>query len=67
MAKQDNHFEKIYSQGAAYNHLMEIWVDKKTGVNYLCTQAGYAGGMTPLLNRDGTPMVTPVGPTYKDE
>ena len=39
---------------------MEIWVDTKTGVNYLCTQNGYSGGMTPLLNRDGTPVVTSV-------
>ena len=66
MAKQDNRFEKIYSQGG-WGRSMEIWVDKKTGVNYLCTQAGYAGGMTPLLNRDGTPVVTPVGPTCKYE
>jgi len=67
MAKTDNRFEKIYSQGAAYNHLMEIWVDKKTGVNYLCTQAGQSGGITPLLNRDGTPVVTPVGSACKYE
>ena len=66
MAKGDNRFEKLYSQGG-FTRTMEIWVDKKTGVNYLCTQAGYSGGMTPLLNRDGTPVVTPVGPTYKDE
>ena len=66
MAKGDNRFEKLYSQGG-FTRTMEIWVDKKTGVNYLCTQAGYSGGMTPLLNRDGSPVVTPVGPTYKDE
>ena len=66
MAKADNRFEKIYSQGG-FTRTMEIWVDKKTGANYLCTQSGYAGGMTPLLSRDGSPVVTPVGPIYKDE
>ncbi|MBR4109436.1 MAG: xylan 1,4-beta-xylosidase [Oscillospiraceae bacterium] len=66
MAKADNRFEKIYSQGG-FTRTMEIWVDKKTGVNYLCTTSGYSGGMTPLLNRDGTPVVTPVGATYKEE
>ena len=50
--------KKTYSQGFA--SLTEIWVDKKTGVNYLFHATGYAGGMTPLLNRDGTPVVTPV-------
>ena len=50
--------KKTYSQGFA--SLMEIWVDKKTGVNYLFHATGYAGGLTPLLNRDGTPVVTSV-------
>ena len=39
---------------------MEIWVDKETGVNYLFQANGYAGGLTPLLNRDGTPVITTV-------
>ena len=37
--------------------------DKATGVNYICTQSGYAGGMTPLLKPDGTPVVTQI-PNY---
>ena len=57
MAK-NNRFEKIYSQGAMST--IEIWVDKETGVNYLFRQSGYAGGMTPLLDRDGKPVVTTV-------
>ena len=39
---------------------MQIWVDKQNGVNCLYTQNGYAGGLTPLLKADGTPVVTPV-------
>ena len=42
-----------------------VIVDKKTGVNYLYCQSGYSGGLTPLLNRDGTPVVTTV--TQEDE
>ena len=37
----------------------EIWVDKETGVNYLYHACGYSGGLTPLLDRDGKPIVTP--------
>ena len=55
-------FVKTYSQGF-WGRTIEIWVDQATGVNYICTQNGYAGGMTPLLNPDGTPVVTSV-PTY---
>ena len=36
-----------------------IVVDTHTGVNYLFYASGYAGGLTPLLNRDGTPVITP--------
>ena len=35
----------------------KIIVDTETGVNYLFWQEGYAGGLTPLLNRDGTVVV----------
>ena len=57
MAKKEKRFLKTYSQelGSAV-----IYVDKKTGVNYLFVASGYAGGLTPLLNRDGTPVITPV-------
>ena len=51
-------FEKIYSQGKL--NTMEIWVDKETGVNYVFHQSGYAGGMTPLLDRDGKPVISPI-------
>lgn len=51
-------FEKIYTQGAMTT--TEIWVDKETGVNYLFHARGTAGGMTPLLDRDGKPIVSPI-------
>jgi len=35
-----------------------VIVDKETGVNYLFVQRGYGGGITPLLDSDGKPIVT---------
>lgn len=52
----EKRFVKIYSDGTFGSN--EIWVDTQTGVNYLWHVSGYAGGLTPLLNRDGTPVVT---------
>ena len=57
MAKNDR-FEKVYSQGQI--NVTEIWIDKETGVNYIFHTCGYAGGMTPLLDREGKPVVSPV-------
>ena len=39
---------------------MTVLVDRKTGVNYLFAQAGYAGGLCVLVDRDGKPIVTPI-------
>ena len=58
MAKTDDRFIRTYSQGMG--NVNEIWVDKQTGVNYLFHAVGYAGGLTPLLKADGTPVITPV-------
>lgn len=51
-------FEKVYSQGTM--NRTEIWVDKKTGVNYMYHSAGYGGGITPLLDREGKPVITSI-------
>ncbi len=40
--------------------LIQVIVDQETGVNYLWVKSGYAGGLTPLLDADGKPIVTPV-------
>lgn len=56
MAK-DKRFERVFSQGMGN---MEIWVDKETGVNYLCHHSGYAGGMTALLDKEGKPIISPI-------
>ncbi len=57
MAKEKR-FVKIHSEGGFADNLMQIWVDTQTGVNYLFSQNGYGGGLTPLLNRDGKPVVS---------
>ena len=51
-------FEKVYTQGTL--NVTEIWVDKETGVNYVFHASGYSGGMTPLLDREGKPVVSPI-------
>ena len=57
MAKNER-FEKVYSQGTLT--VTQIWVDKETGVNYLYHEDGYSGGLTPLLDREGTPVISTV-------
>ena len=57
MAKR---FVKVDSEGTLSGN--EVWVDRETGVNYLFHFCGNAGGITPLLKADGTPVVTPLNP-----
>lgn len=58
MNGKNDRFEKVYSQGTM--NVMEIWVDRETGVNYVFHASGYTGGMTLLLDRDEKPVVSPV-------
>lgn len=60
MANIDDRFEVIFKEG---NHLTGtgqkiILVDRETGVHYLWIQSGYAGGLTPLLDPEGKPIVS---------
>lgn len=44
-----------------YNDFREeirVIVDRETGVNYLWVQNIQAGGLTPLLDKDGKPIIT---------
>ena len=59
MAKEKR-FIKTYSQSSFSDGEFAVFVDKETGINYLFHQSGYAGGMTPLLDRDGKPIITAV-------
>ena len=53
---KDKRFKKVYGQVAIDN--IEIWVDTETGVNYMFKSSGYAGGLTPLLDVYGKPIIT---------
>ncbi len=56
MSRKLERFEKVYTQGRING--IEIWVDKETGVNYIFSFNGYAGGMTVLLDSEGKPVIT---------
>ncbi|MBE6772520.1 MAG: xylan 1,4-beta-xylosidase [Ruminococcaceae bacterium] len=55
---KEKRFEKVYSQGAL--EVTQILVDRETGVNYLFYQSGNAGGLTPLLDREGKPVISTI-------
>lgn len=55
----DDRFEVVYKEiRSAGLERRIIYVDKGTGVNYLYIRNGYSGGLTPLLDADGKPVVT---------
>jgi hypothetical protein len=61
MATKEDRFVKTVVDGGGFSDSrMEVYVDRKTGVNYLFAQAGYAGGLCVLVDREGKPIVTPV-------
>ena len=57
---RNDRFEVILKEGNSLTNagLVQIIVDKETGVNYLWVVSGYAGGLTPLLEADGKPILT---------
>jgi hypothetical protein len=60
MSKKDERFEILEKEGSQLKDkgLIQIIIDKQTGVNYLWVHSGYAGGLTPLLDENGNPIVT---------
>lgn len=56
MAKE-NRFEVVYTQDVGFMGAVRILRDTQTGVEYLFTWYGNAGGLTPLLEADGAPVV----------
>lgn len=54
---KEKRFKRIYIQGSIST--AEILVDTVTGVNYLFMTSGQAGGLTPLLDEKGQPVITP--------
>lgn len=62
MTNNNDRFKVVYTQtnnmGA---NSIKIIVDAVTGVNYIFRSEGYSGGLTPLLDKDGKPVITPMG------
>lgn len=57
--KKDKRFELVYDEGSSLSDdgLKKVFVDKETGVCYLTWKSGYAGGITPLLDSEGKPVI----------
>ena len=67
MAKKEDRFLKtVVDNGGFTDNYMAIYVDRQTGVNYLFSSCGNAGGLTVLVDRDGKPIVTPVPKEYDE-
>lgn len=56
MANKTKRFVWLDSEGVFKGST--IIVDTRTGVNYLFVQSGNSGGLTPLLDENGNPIVT---------
>lgn len=57
--KKRNRFEEIYHQGGGFTiEVTKILLDRETGVQYLYHESGTAGGLTPLLGKDGKAVVS---------
>ena len=54
---KNKRFEVVYKE-SGFATEKTIYVDKETGVNYLFVSNGYGGGLTPLLDPDGKPVIT---------
>ena len=56
--KNNERFVQIYKEGGSeFGIKREILVDRETGVQSLFVKSGYGAGLTPLLDRDGKPMI----------
>lgn len=58
--KGEERYEFVYRQSKSFGTEIQTLVDKETGVNYLFVSSGASGGLTPLLDADGKPIVTPI-------
>ena len=57
MGKNDR-FQIVQEEGNGLTSPQRmVLMDTTTGVQYLFVQSGYAGGLCPLVNRDGGPLM----------
>ncbi len=59
MAKKDKRFIEAYKeQSGIFGPESSLVVDKNTGVTYLIINNLYGTGVTPLLDKDGKPVIS---------
>jgi len=59
--KEDNRFQIILDEKNDFATGSRILKDTRTGVLYYFAYSGYAGGLTPLIDRDGRPLTDTAG------
>ena len=64
MAKKKNERFKVRKNQGVFQ-TYEVIVDIETGVNYLVVTSGVGTGVTPLLDREGRPLIS--SPSEFDE
>jgi len=57
--KKRNRFKRIPAN-VSMSDPVYIYVDTETGVNYLFVDRNTGGGLTPLLDKDGKLVITPI-------
>ncbi len=55
--KEDNRFQIVLEETNTMAAGSKIMKDKETGVLYFFHFSGYSGGLTPLLDKNGKPLV----------
>lgn len=62
MSSKDNRFIVLSKEGSSLTESgqKQILIDKETGVNYLLVKSGYGLGITPLLDKDGKPVISKI-------
>lgn len=58
--KKEDRFVIVHKEGGSLLDSGDrmVLVDRQTGVSYLYVKSGYSGGLTPLLDADGKPLIT---------
>ncbi len=62
MKYKNDRFIVILKEGSSFKDegIRQVLVDKETGVTYLVLKSGYGLGITPLLDKDGKPVITKI-------
>ncbi|MGI5824439.1 MAG: DUF6440 family protein [Bacillota bacterium] len=55
--EKEKRFKAVFNE-KEFSTEKTIYVDTETGVNYLFIGSGFGGGLTPLLDADGKPVIT---------